>query len=113
MITFSFYNRKIINSILFCAIFILGAATLLMQNAAIRHEASARQAEERRDTLERSVLNREAAYLRFSLLSLRKNAFEMGFVRASNPRFVRRTDDEPSYAQAPQGEPSFVIRTNP
>lgn len=103
MITLSCYKRKITNGILFCAIFVLGTSTLLLHNAAIRHGASARRAEERRDTLERTVLNREAAYLRFSLLSLRKNAFEMGFVPVSNPRFVRRGEEKPL----------FAVRNNP
>lgn len=90
MNTLSFYKRKIINSIFLCAIFVLGAFTLLFHNAAIRDEAGAYRVEERRDEQERAVLSREAAYLRFSLLSLRAHALEMGFVPIAAPRFIRR-----------------------
>ena len=95
MNTLSFYKRKIINRILFCAIFSLGAVTLLLHNAAIRDETLARSTGEKHDAWERVVLTREAAYFRFSLLSLRDRALEMGFVPISHPRFVRRGEEKP------------------
>lgn len=98
MIIFSFYKRKIANGVLFCAIFVLGAITLLLHNAAIRDATIARGTEEKRDTLERVALSREAAYIRFSLLSLRNQALEMGFVPVISTRFVRRGEDKPSLA---------------
>lgn len=73
-----------------CALFACGVAILLFHNVAIRDETFARSAEEKRDMLERVVLSREAAYLHFSLLSLRNQAFAMGFVPINDPRFVRR-----------------------
>lgn len=94
----SFYKRKIINSILFCAIFVLGAITLLLHNAAIRDETLARSTGEKHDALERVVLTREAAYLRFSLLSLRDRALQMGLTPISHPRFVRRGGEKPLFA---------------
>lgn len=90
----SFYKRKIINRILLCAIFVLGASTLLFHNAAIRDEAFAYRIEEKRDEQERAVLSREAAYFRFSLLSLRNHALEMGFVPIAAPRFIRRGEEK-------------------
>lgn len=94
----SFYKRKIINSVFLCAIFALGVVTLLFHNAAIRDETLARRMEEKRDTLERVALSREAAYLHFSLLSLRNQALAMGFVPVSDPRFVRRGEEKPPLA---------------
>lgn len=94
----SFYKRKILISILFCAFFALGIATLLLHNAAIRDEAAARRMEEKRDVLERVVLSHESAYVRFSLNSLRTNALEMGLVPIDQPRFVYRGKDKPSFA---------------
>lgn len=95
---FSFYKRKILTSVLFCTLFALGIATLLLHNAAIRDEAAARRAEEKRDVLERVVLSYEAAYFHFSLNSLRTNALEMGLVPITHPRFVRRGEGKPSLA---------------
>lgn len=95
---FSFYKRKIFTSVLFCAIFLLGIATLLLHNAAIRDKALARSTEEKRDMLERVVLSYEAAYLRFSLNSLRSNALEMGLVPITKPRFVHRGEEKQSLA---------------
>lgn len=93
-----FRKRNILNRILLCAIFMLGAATLLFHNAAIRDEVSARRIEEKRDERERAVLNREAAYLHFSLFSLRNHAREMGLVPITDPQFVRRGEEKPSFA---------------
>ena len=94
----SFYKRKILNGILFCAIFVLGVVTLLFHNRAIRDGALARGTQEKRDVLERVVLGREAAYFHFSLISLRNNAREMGLVPITQPRFVRRGEERPLLA---------------
>lgn len=94
----SFYKRKILISILFCALFALGVATLLLHNTAIRDEVAARRLEEKRDMLERVVLNHESAYFHFSLNSLRTHALEMGLVPIAQSRFVYRGEEKPSFA---------------
>lgn len=98
MTSVSFSKKTFFNGILFCVIFVLGAATLLLHNSAIRNASLTRRVEERRDMLERDVLSQEAAYLRFSLTSLRGQARELGFVLITDPRFVRRGEEKPSLA---------------